>query len=93
MAPDAQSSRTQDCLVSNEHPRTRGVHKLAAGARTTGRRTDECQTASTMGGEDGPADVAVGGHGCQLPPTHNHQKNDVSYRRKYTEFTAQTSRI
>lgn len=27
--------------------------------------------ASPVGGEDGPADVAVGGHGCQLPPEGN----------------------
>lgn len=29
---------------------------------------------SPMGGEDGPADVAVGGHGCQLPPVVNKEK-------------------
>lgn len=29
------------------------------------------RAASAMGGEDGPADVAVGGHGCQFPPTEN----------------------
>lgn len=30
---------------------------------------------SPMGGEDGPADVAVGGHGCQLPPGVNKGKS------------------
>lgn len=28
-----------------------------------------------MGGEDGPADVAVGGHGGQLPPGGNNGKS------------------
>lgn len=36
-----------------------------------GKREARCSAASTMGGEDGPANVAVGGHGCQFPPTEN----------------------
>lgn len=32
-----------------------------------------------MGGEDGPANGAVGGHGCQFPPTHNHNQNADAY--------------
>lgn len=31
--------------------------------------------ASPVRGEDGPADVAVGGHGCQLPPGENNRKS------------------
>lgn len=40
----------------------------------TGGRKARCSAASAMGGEDGPADVAVGGHGCQFPPTENNRR-------------------
>lgn len=48
-----------------------------------GKREARCSAASTMGGEDGPANVAVGGHGCKFPPTDNKcvtVKNHVSDR-------------
>ena len=32
--------------------------------------------ASAMGGEDGPADVAVGRHGGQLPPRGNNRRRN-----------------
>ncbi|TNN58103.1 hypothetical protein EYF80_031702 [Liparis tanakae] len=35
----------------------------------------EDASASAVRGEDGPADVAVGGHGCQFPPGANKGKN------------------
>lgn len=32
-----------------------------------------------MGGEDGPADVAVGGHGRQFPPRENNQRVTLTH--------------
>lgn len=31
-----------------------------------------------MGGEDWPADVAVGGHGCQFPPGEKEKKKKIN---------------
>lgn len=44
-----------------------------------GRRKARCSAASSMGGEDGPADVAVGGHGRQFPPRENNQRVTLTH--------------
>ena len=55
------------------------VHELAAGAGVIGRRKARRSAASAMGGEDGPADVAVGRHGCQFPPTEKNRQVTLTH--------------
>lgn len=46
----------------------KGVSRLFRDKRPQSWNRAMACAASPVGGEDGPADVAVSGHGCQLPP-------------------------
>lgn len=62
-----------------------------------GRRKARCSAASAVGGEDGPADVAVGGHGCQFPPTRttrgSHSHTSMIFIELQTGNSPEISRI
>ena len=85
-----QGSHRQGILVSNEFhlknvenksntdpnsTKTVPVSSWLEGERPSVLKQSSGSVASTVGGEDGPADVAVGGHGCQFPPGVNKREN------------------